>query len=88
MELTYKVADTIKLFHTFAEISRKKDNPEEVFEEMKILVEYPPSVINAFLKGVDICDNVIKNKGEDFMKDNPEIILGYITMIINMAAKD
>lgn len=85
MELTYKVADTIKLFHIFAEISRKKDNPEELFEEMKSLVEYPPSVVNAFLKGVEICDNVVKEKGEDFVKDNPETILGYITMIINMA---
>ena len=84
MDLKYKVSDTIKLLVIFSQISNKKDSPEELFAEIKALTKYPAVIIEEFLKSVDVCENVLKEKGEEYFKENPQGILGYITMRINL----
>lgn len=81
MELKYKTSDTEKLIDTFAKISEHKDDLSIVAEEMKkLMVEYPPNVIETFLH----CIEMIEDKhDEDYLKDNYMGVIGYITLRLN-----
>lgn len=83
MELKYKTSDTEKLVYAFAKISEHKNDLSIVAEEMKkLMIEYPPKIIETFLHCIEIFEN---KYDEDYLKDNYMGVIGYITLRLNFA---
>ena len=80
MELKYTSKDTKKLIDVFGSIAEKEDNPEELFKEMRKIINYPVPILLEFLN----CMTVLENKNQDFLKENYVGIIGYITMRLNL----
>ena len=81
MELKYTTSDTWKLIDAFSKISESRNDLAVVTEEMKKLMdEYPNKVIDTFVH----CINMLAEKhDEDFVKDNYQGMIGYITLRLN-----
>lgn len=45
MGLEYKVSDIEKMIDVFSSISEKRNNPQELYEEMVKLIDYPVNVL-------------------------------------------
>lgn len=80
MELKYTSKDTEKMIDVFASIADKKDNPEELYKEMLKIVNYPVPVLQEFLN----CMTSLKDKNQNFLKENYVGVIGYITMRLNL----
>lgn len=75
--LKYKSTDTMKLIDTFAELSEKGVDGLE--DAMVTITNYPPKVIQTFLKCVEELKEQMVNQ------DNYWGIIGVITLRINFA---
>lgn len=78
--LRYKAKDTEKLIDVFSSISDKRDNPQELLEEVKKIADYPLQVIVEFLK----CMEVLSAKEDDYIRKNYSGVIGYITFRLNL----
>ena len=75
--LKYKSTDVLKLIDTFAELSEK--GVEGLEDAMLTITNYPPKIIQTFLKCIEDLKEEMVNK------DNYWGIIGVITMRINFA---
>ncbi len=83
MELKYTTSDTENLVDAFAKISEHKDDFRIVAKEMKkLMIEYPPKIIETFLHCIEMLEN---KHDEDYLKENYMGVIGYITLRLNFA---
>lgn len=80
MNLKYTSKDTEKMIDVFASIADKKDNPEELYEEMLKIIDYPVPILQEFLN----CMTALNDKNQEFLKENYMGVIGYITMRLNL----
>lgn len=77
--MKYKSSDIEKMIDVFANIIEKRNNPSEVMEELKKIVNYPVNVLQEFMH----CMEILEGKDKDYLKENYWGIIGYITMRLN-----
>lgn len=80
-KLKYNFDDYKKMVDVFATIVDKNTKKEEDLKELEKLLDYPTHVIKAFLDSM----NVIKDKGEDYVKDNFWGIAAWVVLRMNFA---
>ena len=80
LKLKYTTKDTEKMVNVFAAISEKRNNPKEIINEIKQLLDYPVPVLQEFLK----CMEILSNKDQDYLKDNYMGVIGYVTLRLNI----
>jgi len=80
LKLKYTTKDTEKMVNVFATISEKRNNLEEIINEIKQLLDYPVPVLQEFLK----CMEILSNKDQDYLKDNYMGVIGYVTLRLNI----
>lgn len=78
--LEYTSKDTEKMIDVFASIANKRNNPEELYQEMLKIVDYPVPVLQEFLN----CMTSLENKNQNFLKENYLGVIGYITIRLNL----
>lgn len=78
--LEYTSKDTEKMIDVFASIANKRNNPEELYQEMLKIVDYPIPVLQEFLN----CMTSLENKNQNFLKENYMGVIGYITIRLNL----
>lgn len=78
--LKYSLKDTEKLIDVFETLSKKRNNPQELENEIIQLMDYPVSIIQEFLK----CIEVLDNKDENYLRENYIGIVAYITFRLNL----
>ena len=79
LKLKYTTKDTEKMVNVFATISEKRNNPEEIINEIKQLLDYPVPVLQEFLK----CMEILSNKDQNYLKKNYMGVIGYVTLRLN-----
>lgn len=79
--MKYKSTDVQKMINVFANITEKRNNPSEVFEELIKLVDYPVEILQEFIH----CMDILEDKDENYLKENYWGIIGYVTMRLNFA---
>ena len=79
LKLKYTTKDTEKMVNVFATISEKRNNPEEIINEIKQLLNYPVPVLQEFLK----CMEILSNKDQNYLKKNYMGVIGYVTLRLN-----
>lgn len=77
--LKYTSKDTEKMIDVFATLSENRNNPQELKNQIIQLMDYPVSVLNEFLK----CMELLDNKEENYLRENYMGIVGYITLRLN-----
>ena len=77
--LKYTSKDTEKMIDVFATLSENRNNPQELKNQIIQLMGYPVSVLNEFLK----CMEILDNKDENYLRENYMGIVGYITLRLN-----
>lgn len=77
--LKYTSKDTEKMIDVFATLSENRNNPQELKNQIIQLMDYPVSVLNEFLK----CMEILDNKDENYLRENYMGIVGYITLRLN-----
>jgi len=79
MGLKYKTSDVEKMVESFSSISKNKNNPKEVYNEMLKLIDYPVNVLEEFLH----CMTIFEKKDQNYLKENYYGVIGYITLRLN-----
>ncbi len=78
--LKYTTKDTEKMVDVFAALVEKRNNLNEIGNGIKQLLNYPVSVLQEFLK----CMEVLSDKDQNYLKENYMGVIGYITMRLNL----
>lgn len=78
--LKYNSKDTEKMINVFAALAEKRDNSTEISNEIVKLLDYPVSVLQEFLK----CMEVLEKHDKNYIKENYMGIIGYVTLRINL----
>jgi len=68
------------MVNVFATISEKRNNPEEIVNEIKQLLDYPVPVLQEFLK----CMEILSSKDQNYLKENYMGVIGYVTLRLNI----
>ena len=77
--LKYSSADVLKMIDIFCNLSSGIDDEILLRKEIEKLTQYPPLVVEEFLKCVDL---IIENKTD--LMEKYRGVIGYITMRINL----
>ena len=80
-KLKYNFDDYKKMVDVFATIVDNSTTKEEDLKELEKLLDYPTHVIKAFWE----CMFEIKDKGEDYVKDNFWGIAAWVVLRMNFA---
>ena len=83
--LKYKTSDTERLIKLVSEIQERVENlpivNEELIKELTDLSEYPINVIETLME----CISVLEIKDENYLKENYQGVIAYITLCLNLA---
>ena len=77
--LKYNSKDTEKMINVFAALAEKQDNPTEISNEIVKLIDYSMTVLQEFLK----CMEVLAKLDENYIEENYMGVIGYVTLRIN-----
>ena len=78
--LKYTTKDTEKMVDVFAALAEKRNNLNEIGNEIKQLLDYPVPVLQEFLK----CMEVLSDKDQNYLKENYMGVIAYVTMRLNL----